>query len=63
MWVSDVMTGIAMCKKIGERQGVRKRHGNERDVFKSSGTFLKVALQEALWNVIIIIIKSFLRIV
>lgn len=38
MWVSDVMAGIAMCKKIGGGQGVRARHGNKRDVVESSGT-------------------------
>lgn len=38
MWVSDVMTGIPPCKKIGERQGVRTRHGSMGDVVESSGT-------------------------
>lgn len=40
MWVSDVMTGIATCKKIGEGQGVRARHGNRTDAVESSGTFV-----------------------
>ena len=51
VWVSDVMAGIATCKKIGERQGVRKKQGNKSDVVKSSRTCVWVGLQEALWNV------------
>ena len=51
MWVSDVMTGIATCKKTGERQGVRTRHGNKGDVVESSRTCVWVGLQGALWNV------------
>jgi len=37
VWVSDVVTGIAPCKKIGGK-GVRTRHENMRDVVESSGT-------------------------